>query len=206
MHLVPRTRNSSLDFGCLSYLSAHWPASNNAAELEEAATGGRRPCRHFASVAPTGTSGRTRGEAGGRGFWTAGNSRCEKQQKVISLLEFYSQRVPHSSAVETYQSTSRTVFLSAAPLAVGVPSQAPSSTGWLATTPREGEAGRKWSRYLRVTERSCCLRPAPWDWDTPDATDRPWERIRYQSQILRTKWQTMVFLVCVQQMSVLTCR
>lgn len=61
----------------------------------------------------------------------------------------------------TYQSTSRTVLLNAAPRGVGVTSQALRSTGWLAMTPAEGEAGRKWSRYLRVTERSCCFRWAP---------------------------------------------
>ncbi|TNN29381.1 hypothetical protein EYF80_060470 [Liparis tanakae] len=49
------------------------------------------------------------------------------------------------------------VLLSAAPRPVGVASQALSSTGWLAMTPMEGEAGRKWSRYRRMTERSCCF-------------------------------------------------
>lgn len=60
--------------------------------------------------------------------------------------------------VWTYQSTSRISFLRAAPRVVGLASQALRSTGWLAMMPNEGEAGRKWSRYLRVTDRSCCFR------------------------------------------------
>lgn len=60
--------------------------------------------------------------------------------------------------LETYQSTSRMVLLSAAPRVVGLASQALRSTGWLTMMPMDGEAGRKWSRYLRVTERSCCFR------------------------------------------------
>lgn len=58
------------------------------------------------------------------------------------------------ASVQTYQSTSRIVLLSAAPRVLGLASQAPKSTGWLDMIPMEGAGGRKWSRYLRVTERS----------------------------------------------------
>lgn len=60
--------------------------------------------------------------------------------------------------LQTYQRTSRMSLLRATPRLVGLASQAPRSTGWLAIMPTEGEAGRKWSKYLRVTERSCCFR------------------------------------------------
>lgn len=67
------------------------------------------------------------------------------------------------------------LLLSLSPWGVMVDSQAASRTGWLTTAPVEGVAGRKRLRYWLITLWSCCLTYAPWDWDTPTATDKPWK-------------------------------